>query len=92
MLPDSKVRKLRCKHIFHDQCVLNWVQSHSSAPQCPMCKTNPFEELIDASVLEASQLNLQVEDNSRNDEGFRIEENSSSRTPVPLVEDNRPVV
>lgn len=90
MLQGAKVRKLHCKHMFHDQCVLNWILSHNISPQCPMCKSNPFEPIFSAvdpnqSALEASQLHLQVDDNSHNDEGFRLDDSASSRSPVQLA-------
>jgi hypothetical protein len=32
----------RCRHVFHEECMKNWIASSSSAgpPSCPSCKTN----------------------------------------------------
>jgi len=35
------VRKLACKHVFHEVCLLNWLRARPE-PLCPNCKYNPF--------------------------------------------------
>jgi hypothetical protein len=40
------VRKLGCKHIFHSNCVEEWIFNHLDTPRCPMCNKNPFNEGI----------------------------------------------
>ena len=32
---DSQVRRLRCKHLFHIDCVDRWLEGNK---QCPMCR------------------------------------------------------
>lgn len=35
-----KIRKLPCKHIFHDQCIMPWLEKNST---CPNCRLDLFE-------------------------------------------------
>jgi len=30
----EKIRKLPCKHIFHDKCILPWFEHKSTCPNC----------------------------------------------------------
>lgn len=36
----EKIRKLPCKHIFHETCIMPWLASNST---CPNCRLNLFE-------------------------------------------------
>jgi hypothetical protein len=35
-----KIRKLPCKHIFHDKCIMPWLETNST---CPNCRFDLFE-------------------------------------------------
>lgn len=77
MQPGSDVRKLPCKHIFHDLCVVAWLGSRPGVPHCPMCKANPFASLFEEEIspnepVDASQLHLQVDEASVGNEAFRL--------------------
>jgi len=84
MQPGSVVRKLPCKHIFHDVCVVAWLGSRGGVPHCPMCKANPFASLFEleepSGPVDASQLQLQVDDASVGNEAFRL----SPEAPVSV--------
>lgn len=45
MKAGMQVRKLPCRHVFHDECVMAWLASQIGVPHCPMCKSNPFSSL-----------------------------------------------
>lgn len=36
------VRKLTCNHIFHNECIWNWIANYQ--PVCPLCKQMFFDE------------------------------------------------
>lgn len=40
---DCLVRKLTCNHIFHDECIWNWIANYQ--PECPLCKQMFFDEI-----------------------------------------------
>ena len=29
----------KCRHIFHTECILTWIQRNSPAPECPCCRS-----------------------------------------------------
>ena len=37
-LPATMIRETPCKHIFHDHCVMKWVETKLTAPDCPFCR------------------------------------------------------
>lgn len=43
-LKGEKIRKLPCKHIFHDACIMPWLEGNIS---CPNCRLNLFDYFID---------------------------------------------
>jgi E3 ubiquitin-protein ligase DOA10 len=36
--PDVVVRETPCKHLFHDQCLMKWIETKLEAPDCPFCR------------------------------------------------------
>lgn len=54
LVPDDPVRKLACKHVFHESCILSWLRARASEPICPNCKANPFSEYLERLQAEGS--------------------------------------
>eukprot|EP00347_Sterkiella_histriomuscorum_P011993 403370304 len=56
--PEAQVRQMRCNHIFHDQCIMEWIKNKIDKPDCPTCRQdlspNPQNEPI------ANQPQLQI--------------------------------
>lgn len=40
-----QVRKLPCRHVFHDECVVAWLTYQNGVPHCPMCKSSLFASI-----------------------------------------------
>jgi len=40
-LPATQVRETPCKHIFHDDCLMRWVETKLTATEidCPYCRS-----------------------------------------------------
>ena len=39
-MPNTLVREVpQCKHIFHEDCLMKWVETKLAAPDCPYCRT-----------------------------------------------------
>lgn len=36
--PSTMIRQTPCKHIFHDHCVMKWVETKIDSPDCPFCR------------------------------------------------------
>lgn len=36
---DTVVRETECKHLFHDNCLMTWIQTKIEEPDCPYCRT-----------------------------------------------------
>ena len=34
----SVVRETPCGHLFHDECLMKWVETKLAAPDCPFCR------------------------------------------------------
>ncbi|OMJ70332.1 hypothetical protein SteCoe_31705 [Stentor coeruleus] len=39
---DRKIRKLKCEHYFHSECIVQWLLDGRSS-NCPLCNTSPFK-------------------------------------------------
>jgi len=35
-VPKDELKRLPCKHAFHDECILPWLSSHNT---CPLCRS-----------------------------------------------------
>merc|ERR1712098_753982 len=50
----ENLRKIKCNHIFHKDCIFRWAKEHST---CPMCRDDSLaisgDDLIDKVQLEA---------------------------------------
>lgn len=42
---EELLRKLRCLHIFHSECVSEWLTKYSK--ECPMCRKDAVEEAVE---------------------------------------------
>lgn len=43
LIPTQLIRELRCKHIFHPECIDNWIVSRGIlTPTCPICREEIF--------------------------------------------------
>lgn len=42
--PGSLVRRLRCSHVFHDDCAVDWLVKMNV---CPVCRTPPVDDARD---------------------------------------------
>ena len=36
--PSTIVRETPCAHLFHDDCVMKWIETKIDAPDCPFCR------------------------------------------------------
>lgn len=35
---DVLVRETPCKHLFHEECLMKWIETKIDAPDCPFCR------------------------------------------------------
>ena len=36
--PSTMIREKPCHHIFHDHCVMKWIETKLAQPDCPFCR------------------------------------------------------
>ena len=36
--PNNMVRETPCSHLFHDECLMKWVETKMPSPDCPSCR------------------------------------------------------
>ncbi|CDW89357.1 xaa-pro aminopeptidase [Stylonychia lemnae] len=63
-LPESVVRQTKCKHIFHDQCLMEWVRNKLDKPDCPTCRQDILIEIINDE--NPNRLNFVIEPTEQN--------------------------
>lgn len=64
LLPDSDLLHLKCGHIFHDQCLLEWMKRSKTCPQCRKKTFRPtrvYPNFTTTSMDDASQQVLDAE-------------------------------
>ena len=50
---DSKVYELRCEHIYHTKCILDWINLKNDNAKCPNCNANinnSYDELSEQLI------------------------------------------
>jgi hypothetical protein len=52
----SKVSITPCKHVFHYQCLSNWLHKNVMNPKCPNCNHNLIQDVKDSDI--AKELNV----------------------------------
>ena len=90
----SKVSVTPCKHVFHYQCLSNWLFKNVKNPKCPNCNKNLIEDVKDSDIQpviinpERIEVNHQIRDSNigENDNGSRASEN---RVNVVNMENTR---
>ena len=46
----SKVSITPCKHVFHYQCLSNWLHKNVMNPKCPNCNNNLIQDIKDSDI------------------------------------------
>ena len=36
---DTEVKMTPCKHVFHNDCLFEWINTKLDKPDCPFCRT-----------------------------------------------------
>ena len=90
----SKVSVTPCKHVFHYQCLSNWLFKNVKNPKCPNCNKNLIEDVKDSDIqpviinperIEVNQ-QIRVSNIGENENGSRAGEN---RVNVVNMENTR---
>ena len=83
----SRVSITQCKHVFHYQCLSNWLVKNVMNPKCPNCNYNLIQDVKDSDiqteVLSPEKINV----NSVKISNINNEENNDNIRPqeVPIV-------
>lgn len=81
--PESKVVTLLCKHVFHFECIKDWIKKQKGDPKCPNCNSKmvPDEylerdvEKVDLENEEARTNNVNNVNLNHNDNNLVLREN-----------------
>ena len=75
----SKVSITPCKHVFHYQCLSNWLINNVKNPKCPNCNKNLIEDVKDSDIQQVIKPE-RIEVNKIRVDNIGENENGSIRT------------